>query len=111
VGVGKNEIVMSEVMWLMTKMVKEREEESGKSFRIKYGERAIEGTLELMGKNVGRRVEGEEEELEKIALSMSCLHFLKFASQAPDMKKYLLNKQDFLKRILYLDQSCTSPSF
>lgn len=41
-------------------------------------------------------------------MSLSCLHFLKFASVNADMKKYLLNRHDQFKQALHADETATS---
>ncbi len=98
-------------MWILTKLVKDKEEESGKNFRIKFGERAINETIEILLRNQGRKIEDSEEESEKLALSLSCLNFLKYASANQDMRKYLLNRHEVLKKLLYLDEQNTSSEF
>ena len=52
-------------------------------------------------------VKDPDEEKEKLALSLSCIHFLKFASINPDLKKYLLNRHDQFKQALYADEQNT----
>ena len=54
-----------------------------------------------------RFVEDPEEEQEKLALSISCVHFLKFCSINPDLKKNMANRHDEFKRALYADENCT----
>ena len=60
-------------MWIITKLVKDREEESGKNFRLKFGERAVNEVIEIMLKNQARKMEDSEEAEEKLALSISCI--------------------------------------
>lgn len=73
IGAGKTEVVISKIMWILTKLAKDREEEAGKSFRLKFGERAVNEVIEIMLRNQARRVEDSEEGREKLALSLSCL--------------------------------------
>jgi len=67
-------------LWILTKLVKDKEEEAGKNFRIKFGERSINEVIEILLKNQARKVGDREEAEEKLGLSLSCLHFLKYAS-------------------------------
>ena len=94
IGAGKTEVVIAKIMWIITKLAKEREEEAGKSFRLKFGERAINEVIEIMLRNQARRVEDTEEGQEKLALSLSCLQFLKYSSANNEMRKYLMNRHD-----------------
>jgi hypothetical protein len=48
-------------MWILTKLAKDREEEAGKSFRLKFGERAVNEVIEIMLRNQARKVEDTEE--------------------------------------------------
>lgn len=54
-----------------------------------------------------RVVEDPEEEMEKLALSISCVHFLKFTSINPDLKKYMTSRHDEFKQALFADETCT----
>ncbi len=97
IGAGKTELVLAKIFWIITKLAKEKEEESGKNFRIKFGEQAVNEALEILIRNQSRQLDDFDEEQEKMSLSVSCLQFLKFASVNNDMKKYLLNKHDQFK--------------
>jgi hypothetical protein len=55
------------------KLVKEKEADSGKTFRMKYGEKAINEALDILTRNLQRNIDDEEEEMEKLALSLSVL--------------------------------------
>jgi hypothetical protein len=94
IGAGKTEVVLAKIIWILTKLAKEKEEESGKSFRMKFGERAVNEVIEILKKNMGRKLEDTEEEKEKLALSLSCLYFLKYSSVNQEMRKYLLNRHE-----------------
>lgn len=78
---------------------------------MKYGERAIAEALDILTRNLSRNLNEEDEEDEKLALSMSCVHFLKFASASPDMKRLMLNRYDPIKTALYNEENCTSSAF
>lgn len=91
-------------MWILTKLAKDREEEAGKSFRLKFGERAVNEVIEIMLRNQARKVEDTEERQEKLALSLSCLQFLKYSSANNEMRNYLLNRHDHIKKLLFLDE-------
>jgi hypothetical protein len=41
--------------------------------------------------------------MEKLALSVSCLHFLKFVSGNAELRRYLLSKGEHLKMALYAE--------
>ena len=79
IGAGKTEVVIAKIIWIITKLAKERDEEAGNSFRLKFGDRAINEVIEIMLRNQARRVEDKEEGQEKLALSLSCLQFLKYS--------------------------------
>lgn len=104
IGAGKTEVVISKIMWILTKLAKDREEEAGKSFRLKFGERAVNEVIEIMLRNQARRVEDTEEGQEKMALSLSCLQFLKYSSANNEMRKYLMNRHDQIMKLLFLDE-------
>ena len=97
IGAGKTELVLAKIFWILTKLTKDKEEDSGKNFRIKFGERAISEALDILIRNQTRQLDDPSEEQEKLALSLSCLHFLKFASVTSDTKKYLLNRHEQFK--------------
>ena len=54
IGAGKTEVVLSKLLWILTKLVREREEDAGKNFRLKFGERAVNEVIEIMLKNQAR---------------------------------------------------------
>jgi len=58
-------------------------------------------------RNQERQVEDEEGE-EKLSLSLSCILFLKACSAKNEMKKFLRDKGDKLKMVLYAEQTFTS---
>jgi hypothetical protein len=43
--------VLAKIFWIITKLCKDKEEESGKNFRIKFGERAVNEALEILIRN------------------------------------------------------------
>lgn len=51
IGAGKTELVLAKIFWIITKLCKDKEEESGKNFRIKFGERAVGEALEILIRN------------------------------------------------------------
>jgi hypothetical protein len=51
IGAGKTELVLSKIFWILTKLTKDNEEDNGKNFRIKFGERAINEALEILIRN------------------------------------------------------------
>ena len=91
---GKTELVLAKIFWILTKLTKDKENDSGKNFRLKFGEKAINESLDILIRNMQRFIVDEDEEGEKLALSLSCLNFLKFASVNSDMKKYMVNKHE-----------------
>jgi hypothetical protein len=93
---------------MLTKLTNEKEAESGKNFRIKFGEKAISEALDILIRNLRRQVDDEEEEMEKLALSLSCLHFIKFTSINSDLKRHLLHRHDTFKDALYAEENYTS---
>mmetsp|Transcript_7293 Transcript_7293/g.5589 ORF Transcript_7293/g.5589 Transcript_7293/m.5589 type:complete len:80 (+) Transcript_7293:857-1096(+) len=58
------------------------------------------------------RVVGDEDEAEeKLTLSLSCLHFLKFASISSDLRRYMENRGDLMQKALFNEQKNTSYAF
>lgn len=95
----------------MAKLAIEHDAKSGADFRLKYGERAITEALDILIRNLSRDVDDDDEEKEKLQLSISSIHFLKFASDSPDMKRHMLNKHDLVKLALYNEENFTRPAF
>ena len=60
-------------------------------FQVKYGERAIDGALAILERNL-RRVTDAEEDTEKYALSLSIVNFLKAATNSAHLCKVLKSK-------------------
>jgi len=104
IGAGKTEYVLAKIFWILIKLTRDKESESGKNFRMKFGERAITEALDILIRNQMRLVDDIEEEQEKLALSISCVHFLKYTSINPDLKKYMLNRHDDFKQALFADE-------
>jgi hypothetical protein len=52
IGAGKTEFVLAKIFWILTKLTKEKEEKSGKDFRMKYGEKAIKEALDILIRNL-----------------------------------------------------------
>lgn len=108
IGAGKTEYVLAKIFWILMKLTKDKESDSGKNFRMKFGEKAISEALDILIRNQMRVVEDPEEEMEKLALSISCVHFLKFTSINPDLKKYMSNRHEEFKKAVFADEQCTS---
>jgi hypothetical protein len=51
IGAGQTEVVLSKIFWILTKLTKEKEAKSGKDFRGKYGEKAINEALDILIRN------------------------------------------------------------
>lgn len=107
IGAGKTEYVLAKIFWILTKLTKEKEENSGKEFRFKYGEKAIRDAMEILIKNLQRQV-ANDEEMEKLALSLSCLHFLKFASDNVELKRFMLGQHEQVKLALRAEEINTT---
>ena len=103
IGAGKTEFVLSKIFWILTKLTKDKESDSGKNFRLKYGEKGIKEALDILIRNLQRQVDDPAEEQEKLALSLSLIHFLKFTSVNPDLKRYMLNRHDDFKQAMYAE--------
>jgi len=54
IGAGKTELVLAKLFWILAKLTKEEEEDSGKTFRLKFGERAIKEACEILERNMSR---------------------------------------------------------
>ena len=63
--------------------------------------------LDILEANLMRITQGDDDE-EKYALSLSIITFLKAATLAPMMQKYLFNKADKFKQILYYEDLYSS---
>jgi hypothetical protein len=107
IGAGKTEYVLAKIFWILTKLTKEKED-SGKNFRIKFGEKAITEALDILIRNQKRDVEDETEESEKLALSISIIHFLKFTSINHDLRRYMMNRNEAFKLALFSEEQYTS---
>lgn len=57
IGAGKTELVLAKILFLLTKLLKDRHEESGRNFRVKFGEKAINETLEILLRNQSRVID------------------------------------------------------
>ena len=51
IGAGKTELVLSQIFFMLIKFTIETEEDSGKSFRLKFGEKAINEALDILRRN------------------------------------------------------------
>ena len=51
IGAGKTEFVLAKIFWIMTKLTKDKESDSGKNFRMKFGEKAIAEALDILIRN------------------------------------------------------------
>jgi len=103
IGAGKTEYVLSQIFWMITKLTMDTDSGAGNNFRLKFGEKAITEALDILIKNQQRLVDDENEEEEKLVLSLSCLNFLKFASTSADLRRYMENRGDLFQRALYAE--------
>lgn len=62
IGAGKTEYVLAKIFWILMKLTKDKESDSGKNFRMKFGEKAISEALDILIRNQMRVVEDKEEE-------------------------------------------------
>ena len=99
IGAGRTELVLAKLLFLLTRLAQEQ-----KSFRAKFGERAVSEVAEVLVRNQARVVHEGEEREEKLALSLACLQFLKVASRHPDMRRALLGRDEQLRRLLCLEE-------
>lgn len=99
---------MAKIFWILTKLTKAKEEDSGKNFRIKFGERAITEALDILIRNQRREVDDEQEEKEKLALSISIIHFLKFTSSNHDLRRFMQNRNEAFKLALHSEENFSS---
>ncbi len=97
IGAGKTEFVLSKIFWIITKMTRDKDNDSGKSFRAKFGEKAISEALEILIRNLSRQVDDEDEGFEKLALSLSIVHFLKACSANAELRRQMVNRHDSFK--------------
>jgi hypothetical protein len=54
IGAGKTEYVLSKIFWMLMKLVNEKEADSGKNFRMKFGEKAVNEALDILIRNLSR---------------------------------------------------------
>ncbi len=57
IGAGKTELVISKILFLLTSLLKDKTEESGRNFRLKFGERAINETIDILLRNQARSID------------------------------------------------------
>lgn len=69
----------------------------------------MDEALNFLRKNLQRESELEEEDLQKFALSLSILNFLKASSLQPQMMKYMRNKNSLFRQILINEEQHSSP--
>ena len=62
IGAGKTEYVLAKIFWILIKLTRDKESESGKNFRMKFGEKAITEALDILIRNQMRLVDDMEEE-------------------------------------------------
>lgn len=51
IGAGKTELVLAKIFWILTKLTKDKEADSGRNFRMKFGEKAIAEALDILIRN------------------------------------------------------------
>lgn len=102
IGAGKTELVLSKIFWILTKLTVDNESDSGKNFRLKFGEKAISEGIDILIRNQQRQVD-DEEAFEKLALSLSCLQFLKYTSTNAELRRYMINRTESFKQALFAE--------
>lgn len=115
IGAGQTELVLSTIYWILTKFVlgdaeNPKENNVNKIFQTKFGEQCINEALSILSRNLLRVSDMPEEDVEKNALSMSILNFIKASTKAPYMKKYMLFKNHYFKQILMNEDLYSSSS-
>ena len=85
IAAGETELVLSTIYWVFAKFAlgNGEEIESCEMFQEKFGERTINEALYILKKNLLRVVDDEDEDQEKVSLSVSILNFIKCASRQP----------------------------
>lgn len=82
--------------------------ESSNIFQNKFGDMATTEALQILQRNLLRDVDDDDEDIEKYTLSLSILNFLKSATHAPIMMKYLRNRKKLFKKILLNEERFSS---
>lgn len=83
ISAGNTELVLSTIIWILTKLVKDKKEMAADAFKTKFCKDAIDEAMKILLKNSERRVLDPEEEQQKIILSISIVNFFHFVSQDP----------------------------
>ena len=108
IGAGQTELIISTILWIFIKLIQDKEGASAKNFRNKYGRTAIVNAMDILMRNLRRKINEEAEAEEKLSLSMSCLFFLMTSSSSPELKKELKEESpNFFKEILMADSYFT----
>ena len=105
-GVGRTEEVLSQIFLLLSKIL----ENEGKSndFRSKFGEMVITECLGILMRNQQRDLhDNEDEDYEKLFLTVSGIHFLKKCSVAPDLHPFMENvrAEEMMRLILKSEEA------
>ena len=104
-GVGRTEEVLSQVFLLLNKLV--MDPEKGEDFRNKFGEMVISECLSILNRNQQRDLrDNEQENKEKLYLTLSCVMFLKKCSSFESLKPFFENKnaEEKMKSILKAEE-------
>ena len=82
IGKGKTELIVAVIFWIFCKLVIGDIDvmEGCQVFQVKFGEKMLGEALNILQKNSSRVVEEDAEDMEKYALSISILCFIKNAS-------------------------------
>ena len=105
--------MLAKIFWILTKMIRDKDSDNDavRNFDVKFGEKAIHETLDILIRNQQRQVEDADEQQEKLELSLSCIMFLKACSLKPNLRLYLSERHEDLKAALYAEQEFTGRGF
>ena len=105
-GVGKTEEVLSQIFMLLSKILVRGHEST--EFRDKFGEMVITECLDILCRNQQRDLRSDDEEnSEKMLLTMSGVYFLKVCSIYPSLHRFMENirAEETMRIILKAEES------
>jgi len=100
---GIIEIVLGKILWLLSKIVLDNTEELGKEFRKAQARTAITDCLGILAK-CDTKMPDDEEQHNRVFLSISCIYFLQACSKFPDLARFIAEYKDLYSRMLKVDE-------
>lgn len=103
-GAGRTELVLARLFHICTLFVqKSTESQSVAAFQKQYGARVVDSALDILRRNLENELDAEldyDDDMQKFALSLAAVNFIKSATHAPIMQSYLAGRNKVFKEIL-----------